>query len=271
MIQLGNQQIAERMYQSQTTVDNSCLLNNQQQILLQQGNGANTFTSGQLINFGDGQAIIIPHPDHPGQHQIIQIPSNMTTGALTSPISIQTQNNLNNQSSGLGNFLMMVPGSNGTTQFQSINNMSQMPSQTTPQKLGNNNFMQNATATNTMSQQMTNYSDIISPNLQQQQVPQSTLSNSGPNTPNSQVEEEPLYVNAKQYNRILKRRQARNKLENEGRIPKVRMKKFLHESRHKHAMNRQRGQGGRFAAGGGAGAKSDQTDTSQAKTEQAIS
>ena len=49
------------------------------------------------------------------------------------------------------------------------------------------------------------------------------FNNSGPNTPNSQAEEEPLYVNAKQYNRILKRRQARNKLENEGRIPKVRM------------------------------------------------
>lgn len=35
-------------------------------------------------------------------------------------------------------------------------------------------------------------------------------------------EEEPLYVNAKQYNRILKRRIARAKLESEGRIPKIR-------------------------------------------------
>ena len=34
------------------------------------------------------------------------------------------------------------------------------------------------------------------------------------------LEEEPLYVNPKQYHRILKRRQARAKLEAEGRIPK---------------------------------------------------
>ncbi|KAF9353689.1 Transcriptional activator [Mortierella sp. AD094] len=57
--------------------------------------------------------------------------------------------------------------------------------------------------------------------------------------------EEPLYVNAKQYHRILKRRAARANLEAQNRLMQ-RGRKFMHESRHLHAMRRPRGPGGRF-------------------------
>ena len=135
------------------------------------------------------------------------------------------------------------PNQNNTNKSQTINRPNVIQNMNDSFSFGNNNNNQTDFNANYFDMFMRvpffgDYDSLSFPQINNpfiQKIPIKTLR-----------DEQYIYVNSKQYFRILRRREKRKKLGLLVDKSDKDSKRYHHESRHQHAMKRKRGKGGRF-------------------------